>query len=322
MLKLNSLRNCSIILFFKANSIIEMKKQSIPCCKINQISRYGAYGIVLQDSKLLLILKKSGPYKGLWELPGGGIEFGETPEEALKRELLEETALSASRLEFLSHATFNGEYEKNGERYGFHHIGMIYKVMDANHVPNLIPEEEGRWFSLSDIKLDELTPFAREAVLKISPIQAETWRPFSNIRAKVIGIAKHKNRLLVCEVLDDQGTLKGWCPLGGGIEFGETGEEALKREIFEEVGSHIQITGAPIFCENFFEHHGVKGHEMILAFSIHFDNPQIYIRKRFQIREHSGSLHWVEWIDIDRFQTGEVILFPPNLVRQILSNHL
>lgn len=55
--------------------------------KINQISRHGAYGVVLRDSEILFTLKKSGPYKGLWGLPGGAIEFGETPEEALKREL-------------------------------------------------------------------------------------------------------------------------------------------------------------------------------------------------------------------------------------------
>ena len=56
------------------------------------------------------------------------------------------------------------------------------------------------------------------------------WRPSDTIRAKVIGIAKHADCLLVCEVLNDDGQLKGWCPLGGGIEFGETGEHALKRE--------------------------------------------------------------------------------------------
>jgi 8-oxo-dGTP diphosphatase len=65
-------------------------------------SRHGAYGVLLQGSRILLSLKKSGPYKGLWGLPGGAIEFGETLEEALKRELLEETALAAAQLELLS----------------------------------------------------------------------------------------------------------------------------------------------------------------------------------------------------------------------------
>jgi 8-oxo-dGTP pyrophosphatase MutT (NUDIX family) len=144
-----------------------------------------------------------------------------------------------------------------------------------------------------------------------------TWRPLDIIRAKVIGIALHENRLLVCEVLNDQGILKGWCPLGGGIEFGETGESALKREIVEELGCDILIAGPPMICENIFEHHEVKGHEIILAFPIKFEDTQIYSRERFQICESRGSLHWVEWINIERFKSGEAILFPTSLAQKI-----
>lgn len=57
----------------------------------------------------------------------------------------------------------------------------------------------------------------------------------------MIGLAKRKGRLLVCEVLNDEGILKGWCPLGGGIEFGESAEAALRREIQEELECDVQI---------------------------------------------------------------------------------
>ncbi len=137
--------------------------------KINRISRYGAYGVFIQDSKILLTLKKSGPYKGLWDLPGGGIEFGETPEEALKREFLEETALMVDQLELLCIGTANSEYDKDnhitqvkeGELCRFHHIGIIYKVSNVTVMSDLVPEEEGRFCAFKDIKLDELTPFAK-----------------------------------------------------------------------------------------------------------------------------------------------------------------
>jgi ADP-ribose pyrophosphatase YjhB (NUDIX family) len=133
---------------------------------VKQITRYGAYGVVSQGSRLLLTLKKSGPYKGLWGLPGGAIEFGEAPEDALKRELLEETALASSQLELLSIATSIGHYENNGEPYDFHHIGIIYKVSGTTLMPNFTPEEEGRWAEINNVDPNELTPFAKHILNK------------------------------------------------------------------------------------------------------------------------------------------------------------
>ncbi len=98
----------------------------------------------------------------------------------------------------------------------------------------------------------------------------------------------------------------------------ETGEHALKREIFEELGCGILISGEPFVCEYIFEHHGFMGHEIILAFPIRFDDSEIYVKKRFQICESRGSMHWVEWIEMERFRSGEEILFPPALSKQIL----
>lgn len=53
-------------------------------------------GIVVFHDKILL-MKRTRPSSdglGYWELPGGGLEYGETPNEALIRELYEETGLS------------------------------------------------------------------------------------------------------------------------------------------------------------------------------------------------------------------------------------
>ena len=53
-------------------------------------------GIVVYNHKVLL-MKRARPSSdglGYWELPGGGLEYGETPNQALIRELKEETGLS------------------------------------------------------------------------------------------------------------------------------------------------------------------------------------------------------------------------------------
>ena len=146
------------------------------------------------------------------------------------------------------------------------------------------------------------------------------WRPKQGIRGAAIGIVKHKGCLLVCEVLGDNGDVKGWRALGGGIEFGEPAAEALKREFKEELGCEIQITGSPMISENIYEHHGHTGHEIIFAFPIELKNPEIYETQRFQIFEHEGTSHWAEWVAIERFKTREQILFPPALADKILSS--
>ena len=46
----------------------------------------GAYGVIIKDDKIILVKKARGGYKGKLDLPGGGIEHTELPEEALKRD--------------------------------------------------------------------------------------------------------------------------------------------------------------------------------------------------------------------------------------------
>lgn len=53
--------------------------------------------VIIENGYLLIARRPPGdPLEGLWELPGGKIEEGETPQECLERELLEELAMSAS----------------------------------------------------------------------------------------------------------------------------------------------------------------------------------------------------------------------------------
>ena len=50
-------------------------------------------GIVINEGKVLLARHTYGDGKGLLIVPGGYVEYGETPQEALKREFLEETSI-------------------------------------------------------------------------------------------------------------------------------------------------------------------------------------------------------------------------------------
>ncbi|KXK26883.1 MAG: Bifunctional NMN adenylyltransferase/Nudix hydrolase [candidate division WS6 bacterium OLB20] len=57
--------------------------------------------ILNSDRHILLIRRGADPYKDHWALPGGYMEYDETSEQAARRELQEETGLSADRLTLL-----------------------------------------------------------------------------------------------------------------------------------------------------------------------------------------------------------------------------
>ncbi len=49
--------------------------------------------VIVKDGKIVLIKRKKEPFQGQYALPGGFVEYGETVEAALRREVLEETGL-------------------------------------------------------------------------------------------------------------------------------------------------------------------------------------------------------------------------------------
>ncbi|MDH7600989.1 MAG: NUDIX hydrolase [Armatimonadota bacterium] len=54
--------------------------------------------VIVQDGQILLVKRGAEPNKGLWSLPGGAIELGETASDALVREVMEETGLKVEPL--------------------------------------------------------------------------------------------------------------------------------------------------------------------------------------------------------------------------------
>jgi 8-oxo-dGTP diphosphatase len=78
--------------------------------------------------RLLLIRRKNPPFQGRYALPGGFIEYGETTESAAARELLEETALVATKLSLI------GVYSDPNRDPRGHVVSIAYlaSVTDCN----------------------------------------------------------------------------------------------------------------------------------------------------------------------------------------------
>lgn len=95
----------------------------------NEHFHIGVYGVLIKDEKILLIKKSRGAYKGMFDLPGGGIEFGEKIEETLKREFIEETGITICSYSFFSNNEYFCDYiNELGEPRKLHHIGIYFNV--------------------------------------------------------------------------------------------------------------------------------------------------------------------------------------------------
>lgn len=90
----------------------------------------GVYGIhINNNNQALLILKSRGPYKGMYDLPGGTIEQGETTEQALIREFKEEIGVDVLSYHFLCEDSSAFSYVSQSEgEVDFKHKGYFYKV--------------------------------------------------------------------------------------------------------------------------------------------------------------------------------------------------
>ncbi len=93
-------------------------------------SHFGIYGYIKKDDSILLIKKARGPYKGIYDLPGGSPEENETNEETLIREIKEETGLYVSLYKKLTNQviTIFYRYSMSGESFLLKHSALFYAV--------------------------------------------------------------------------------------------------------------------------------------------------------------------------------------------------
>ena len=137
---------------------------------------------------------------------------------------------------------------------------------------------------------------------------------FKEIRPIALGLAIKNNKLLVSEGFDKVKNETFYRCLGGGIEFLEKSEEALKREFLEEINVDIAVKDFLGISENIFTYQGKKAHELILFYSIEISDEN-YQEEYKVIDDHSETI--AEWIDIDEFKNKNKILYPEEVFKYI-----
>ena len=106
-------------------------------------------------------------------------------------------------------------------------------------------------------------------------------------------------------------------PLGGGIEFSESGTRALEREIMEELNEESKISPLVASFENIFVFDGDRGHEIILLFHAEFKNPQVYEKTRLDIYESGKVISQAVWKSLAEIKAEGAHLYPRGLDREI-----
>jgi ADP-ribose pyrophosphatase YjhB (NUDIX family) len=138
----------------------------------------------------------------------------------------------------------------------------------------------------------------------------------SRIRSCVQAVARDGDRILVFEGFDPVKKQTFYRPLGGGIEFGERGEDAIRRELLEEIGASVTAVRYLATLENIFEYAGEPGHEIVLLYEVDLDEPPS--AERFQGVEETGECFDCVWMPLSAFRDGGPPLYPDGLL-ELLS---
>jgi 8-oxo-dGTP pyrophosphatase MutT (NUDIX family) len=123
------------------------------------------------------------------------------------------------------------------------------------------------------------------------------------IRPIAICIFKKDNRILVSEGFDSVKGTSFYRPLGGGIEPGETSQEAVRREIFEEMGLAIEELQLLGVLENIFSFEANPGHEIVFVYNAVFVDETVYDQHTIIAKEDNGEALKVLWKDVSTFDS-------------------
>jgi ADP-ribose pyrophosphatase YjhB (NUDIX family) len=119
------------------------------------LTRLGSYSLCVDGDRILLArLSAIEVDVGAWTMPGGGVDFGEHPDDACRRELEEETGLTGE-IEGVA-GVFSHVYERSRFARGadLHFLGIVYRVRITGG--GLRDETDGTTDTAAWIRRDEL----------------------------------------------------------------------------------------------------------------------------------------------------------------------
>jgi 8-oxo-dGTP diphosphatase len=211
--------------------------------------RVAAYAVILRTAGaegreiLLSRLAERITTDELWTLPGGGLDHGEDPRDAVLREVREETGLDVDVGETarVYSAHLPGVW-RDGRRVDAHALRIVYDGWVAPDAPQPRVVEvdgstsEAAWKPVADV-LDGIVPVAPlvlEALADHQPFRLQRVGAYALIRR---GTSEGEDGDVLLVQFSERGFHTGsWSLPGGGLRHGESPRPALEREVQEECG--------------------------------------------------------------------------------------
>jgi len=139
------------------------------------------------------------------------------------------------------------------------------------------------------------------------------------IRVLALCILRQDDRILVNEAQDPHDGRRFCRPLGGGVEFGETGLAAIRREIREELGAELTDVQSLGTLESLFSYAGRPGHELVLVYSARFADERLYGHAELAGQESDGQAFVASWRSLDSF-ADDCRLVPEGLLALLATS--
>ena len=127
----------------------------------------GVGALIKRNDEILIVKRGNEPGKGLWSVPGGLVETGETLIEAVKREVKEETGLKIKVLKLID-VLENIVRDENG-KVRFHYVLIDFLAEPIGG--KLTPKSDildAKWVRISDLDKFKVTNTLRKLLKKLT----------------------------------------------------------------------------------------------------------------------------------------------------------
>jgi len=132
--------------------------------------RVSVKGLCVRDGKVLLV-HESPALSNKWELPGGGLDFGEDIREGLKREIQEEMGLTVTSVSEKPVYVWTHHYGPNQRNIGWYYsLVLAYRIeLESLNFKTSDECDDAKFFSLEELKTIELNQQTNELLNYFKP---------------------------------------------------------------------------------------------------------------------------------------------------------